>query len=322
MRIGPHRLENELVLAPMAGVTDRPFRQLCRRMGAGLAVSEMLSADVRTRGTRKSRLRADHEGEPAPRSIQIAGADPAAMADAARYNEAHGAEIIDVNMGCPAKKVCRVAAGAALLQDESLVARILETVVGAVGVPVTLKLRTGWSPTQRNAVAIARIAEAAGVQAIAVHGRTRACLFSGQAEYDTIRRVKQSVRIPVIANGDIRTALEARNVLEQTGADGIMIGRAAQGRPWLFREIEYFLRTGKQLPQPDSAEIRTIVMDHLEQLYGFYGEFPGVRIARKHITWYGQAIPCWPQFRKSINGTESAREQLALTKALFDRMAA
>jgi len=321
MRIGPYNLANNLVVAPMAGVTDRPFRQLCRRMGAGLAVSEMLSSSTQTRGTRKSSLRSDHRGEPLPRTVQIAGAAPLLMAEAARYNEANGAQIVDINMGCPAKKVCQAAAGSALLKDEPLVARILHAVVKSVDVPVTLKIRTGWDTHNRNATTVARIAEDAGIQALAIHGRTRACGFGGQAEYETIRQVKDAVRIPVIANGDIRTPQQASRVLAYTSADAIMIGRAAQGRPWIFRQIDYYLERGELLSEPGAVEVRSIVLEHLADLYGFYGEFSGIRIARKHLNWYCQAFPNWSRFRATINAAETAAQQRALTKRFFDQSA-
>jgi tRNA-dihydrouridine synthase B len=286
LKIGMYQLENNLILAPMAGVTDRPFRQLCKQFGAGLTVSEMVSSNPVLRNNRRTLLKIDHRGETEPRSVQIVGADPLQMAETARYNADQGAQIIDINMGCPAKKVCHAAAGSALMKDEPLVGRILESVVEAVDLPVTLKIRTGWDRANRNAVRIARIAEHSGIQAIAVHGRTRACGFSGSAEYHITRQVKKAVNIPVIANGDIDTPSKAMSVLHATGADAIMIGRAAQGKPWLFREINYFLRHGKKLAEPDSVELTSIVMTHLDHLYAFYGKDMGVRIARKHIGWY------------------------------------
>ncbi len=289
--IGPHRLTGRALLAPMAGVTDLPFRRLCRKLGAALTAGEMLSADSHLWDTRKSRLRRDHTGEPGPRVVQIAGGDPQMMADAARRNVDAGAEIIDINMGCPAKKVCNKDAGSALLRDEALVAAILEATVRAVDVPVTLKIRTGWHPEARNGVNVARIAEAAGVRALAVHGRTRACRFDGEAEYSTIAAIKQAVAIPVIANGDIGSAAKAAQVLAETGADGVMIGRAAQGRPWIFREIEAAL-AGEPVPaEPDPAGVRDIITAHLRDLYDFYGPEAGVRIARKHIGWYCRERP-------------------------------
>jgi len=321
MRIGPYQLRNQLVLAPMAGVTDRPFRQLCKQLGAGLAVSEMVSSNSLLWGSRKTQRRANHEGEVEPRTVQIAGADPGMMAEAARHNVDRGAQIIDINMGCPAKKVCNVMAGSALLQDEALVGRILEAVVGAVDVPVTLKIRTGWDRSHRNGVRVARIAEQAGVQALAVHGRTRACGYKGEAEYDTIRAIKAAVGIPVIANGDIRDPEKARFVLEYTGADAVMIGRAAQGRPWIFREIAHFLETGRHLPEPGVGEIRDIMIGHLHNLYEFYGEFTGVRIARKHISWYSKGQRGGAAFRDRVNRVETAAEQLAMTEAFFEELA-
>jgi len=321
MQIGPHKLKNNLVLAPMAGVTDRPFRQLCKHLGAGMAVSEMVSSNSLLWGSAKTRRRANHEGEVEPRIVQIAGADPAMMAEAARHNVANGAQIIDINMGCPAKKVCNVMAGSALLQDEPLVGRILDAVVAAVDVPVTLKIRTGWDRQNRNALRIARLAQDAGIQALAVHGRTRADLYQGEAEYDTIAAVKQAVTIPVIANGDLTTPEKARLVLEHTGADGVMIGRAAQGRPWVFREIEHYLRTGVRLPEPSAGEIREIMLGHLDNLYEFYGERTGVRIARKHISWYSKGQPGGSVFRNAVNRVETKQEQLALTRQFFARLA-
>jgi tRNA-dihydrouridine synthase B len=322
MQLGVHVLRNGLFAAPMAGVTDQPFRTLCRRFGAGLAISEMVSSRPELRATRKSRLRLEHRGETGPVSVQIAGADPAMMADAARFNAAEGAQIIDINMGCPAKKVCNVAAGSALLSDETLVARILEAVVTAVDVPVTLKIRTGPSPDNRNALRIARIAEAAGVALLAVHGRTRACAFRGQAEFDTVAEVKAGVRIPVIANGDIGTPEEARRVLEYTGADGIMIGRAAHGRPWIFREFQYFLSEGKRLPSPAMAEMRAVALEHLEGIYSLYGAELGVRIARKHIGWYTRGLPGGEAFRREAVQILSANAQLAAVAHFYDGLLA
>jgi len=322
MQIGAHVLRNALFVAPMAGVTDRPFRILARRFGAGLAVSEMVSSRPELRESRKSRLRLDHAGEPGPVSVQIAGADPAAMADAARHNVALGAQIIDINMGCPAKKVCNVYAGSALLENEPLVARILAAVVAAVDVPVTLKIRTGPSPDRRNAVRVARLAEASGVRLLAIHGRTRACGFAGHAEYDTIAEVKSRVSIPVIANGDIETPQAAREVLARTGADGLMIGRAAFGRPWLFREIEHFLATGETLAPPSAAEVRAVVAEHLEGLYALYGEAQGLRVARKHLGWYARRLPGGEQFRARVVRLEEAATQRAAVNDYFARLAA
>jgi tRNA-dihydrouridine synthase B len=317
MQIGPYKLDNNLLLAPMAGVTDRPFRQLCRSLGAGLAVSEMISADAALWGTRKSVKRLDHRGEVGPIAVQIVGSNPAMMADAAQANVNFGAQIIDINMGCPAKKVCRKAAGSALLANERLVADILHAVVDAVDVPVTLKIRTGQSRTQINALRIAEIAEAAGIQALSVHGRTRACKFSGEAEYETIRQIKQKIGIPVIANGDIDSPVKAQRVLELTGADGLMIGRAAQGRPWIFSQINHYLRSGSIPPEPDAQWVMEILLGHLSQLYEFYGETMGTRIARKHIAWYSKKHPGGACFREKINRTESASLQLQETRDFF-----
>lgn len=321
MHIGPHLVSPPVVLAPMAGVSDRPFRQLCRRLGAGLTVSEMVSADRRLWDSRKTRLRLDHAGEPDPRSVQILGADPRAMAEAARFNVERGARIIDINMGCPAKKVCGAQAGAALLRDETLVGRILEAVVGAVAVPVTLKIRTGWDLTRRNGIAVARIAEQAGVQALAVHGRTRACGYGGPVDYAAIRAIKQAVTIPVIANGDIDSPEQARHVLDYTGADAVMVGRGAQGRPWIFREIAHFLASGERLAPPSLLQIGRWVTVHLTQLYEFYGETAGVRIARKHLIWYSQHWPAGAGFRARVNAAESGRAQLLLVRDFFERLA-
>jgi tRNA-dihydrouridine synthase B len=320
VQIGGHVLPNNLAVAPMAGVTDRPFRMLCRRMGAGYAVSEMVASNPRLWSTDKSRRRTDHAGEVAPIAVQIAGADPALMADAARYNVARGAEIIDINMGCPAKKVCNAAAGSALLSNESLVAAILHAVVRAVDVPVTLKIRTGPAPHSRNAVAIARIAEDAGIAALAVHGRTRACLFTGPVEYATLRAVKRAVRIPVFANGDIDTPERARAVLAETGADGLMIGRAAQGRPWIFREIAHFLATGRRFPAPRVDEARDAILEHLDDHYAFYGEDLGARIARKHLHWYTAALPGAAAFREQVNTAESIERQRSAVVRYFGRL--
>ena len=305
----------------MAGVTDRPFRQLCRRLGAGYAVSEMVASDPRLWGTDKSRRRTDHAGEPAPVAVQIAGADPAMLADAARYNVARGAQIIDINMGCPAKKVCNAAAGSALLSNEPLVAAVCEAVVGAVDVPVTLKIRTGPDPRNRNAVRIASIAQSAGIAALTVHGRSRACMFVGPVDYETIAAVKRSVSIPVIANGDIDSPGKAREVLVRTGADAIMIGRAAQGRPWIFREIEHYLATGETLPTPTVAEARQLVLEHLHDHYAFYGEEAGVRTARKHLGWYTRDLAGGAQARGEFNRAETTLSQTAAVLRYFDRLA-
>ena len=321
MRIGPYKLRNNLIVAPMAGVTDRPFRQLCKRMGAGMAVSEMVASNSLLYGSEKTRRRANHEGETDPISVQIVGADAGMLARAARHNVDHGAQIIDINMGCPAKKICNVMAGSALLRNEKLVVEILEAVVGAVNVPVTLKIRTGWDKASRNAVRIAQIAEATGIQALAIHGRTRACAYTGEAEYDTIAAVKAEVRIPVIANGDIDTPEKARFVLQHTGADAVMIGRAAQGRPWLFREIEHFLNTGEHLPAPETAEIQQVLAGHVQELYDFYGEHTGLRVARKHISWYTKGLAGSAQFRHRMNQLESPAAQMAAVDDFFEQQA-
>ena len=308
-RIGPYTLPNRLILAPMAGVTDRPFRQLCRRLGAGLVVSEMVTSDVRLWNSRKSSLRLLHAGDPEPRSVQIAGGDPQMMADAARKNVELGAQIIDINMGCPAKKVCNKAAGSALLRDEPLVREILDAVVAAVDVPVTLKIRTGWDRQNKNGITVAKIAEDAGIAALSVHGRTRADLYTGEAEYDTIAAIKQAISIPVFANGDIDSPQKAKAVLDATGADALLIGRAAQGRPWIFREIGHFLATGEHLAPPLVAEVRRLLLDHLQDHYSLYGELTGVRSARKHIAWYLRALPGGEAFRQHINTIEDCTTQ-------------
>jgi len=320
MKIGSHQLDNNLILAPMAGVTDRPFRQLCRAHGAGLCVSEMVTSDASLYASRKTIKRLNHEGESAPISVQIVGNVPEVMASAAQVNVEHGADIIDINMGCPKKKVCKVAAGSALLQDEPLVARILETVVNAVDVPVTLKIRTGWDHDNRNGVAIAKLAEAAGIQALAIHGRTRADGFSGDAEYETIAAIKDAVNIPVMANGDITDPVKAKQVLERTGADAIMIGRAAQGRPWIFEDIAHYLATGKLLDERDPLWIRDVLLGHLDNLYDFYGEEHGVRIARKHIAWYSKAQAGSPEFRRQINDAQTAKRQHQLISDYFQQL--
>jgi tRNA-dihydrouridine synthase B len=321
MKIGRHVLKNNLVVAPMAGVTDRPFRQLCKKFGAGLAVSEMVASNSLLWGSEKTRRRANHEGEVDPISVQIAGADPKMMADAARYNVDQGAQIIDINMGCPAKKVCNVMAGSALLRDEPLVAQILKAVIAAVEVPVTLKIRTGWDRNNRNAVAIAKIAEDCGVQALAMHGRTRACAYTGHAEYDTIAEVKTRIAIPLLANGDINTPFEAKQVLDYTGADGVMIGRAAQGRPWIFREIEHYLATGELLPPPLVSEIREVLIAHMHELYAFYGPQTGVKIARKHISWYTRGLAGSAGFRHAMNQLQGTDAQLAAVEDFFRNLA-
>ena len=320
MLIGPHKIDPPLILAPMAGVTDKPFRLLCKRLGAGYAVSEMTSSDPRLWRTRKSVRRLDHEGEPTPIGVQIAGADAQALAAAARHAVENGAEIVDINMGCPAKKVCSAWAGSALLKDEALVERLVRAVVAAVDVPVTLKIRTGWDRENRNGVRVARIAEDAGVRALAVHGRTRDMLYTGEAEYETIAAIKQAVRIPVIANGDVTSPQKAREVLVATGADALMIGRAAQGRPWIFREIAHFLATGQVAPPPAVAAVRDTLLEHVRALHEFYGEPAGVRIARKHLAWYAKDRPENGAFRAVVNRAEAAEEQLRLTRDYFDAL--
>lgn len=322
MRIGCHDITPPVVLAPMAGVTDKPFRLLCKRLGAGLCVSEMTTSDPRFWATAKSRHRMDHAGEPAPVSVQIAGTVPAVMADAARHNVDHGAQVIDINMGCPAKKVCNAWAGSALMRDEALVGRILDAVVNAVDVPVTLKIRTGWAADAKNALAIARIAESAGIAALAIHGRTRDQQYTGFAEYDTIAEVKSALTIPVMANGDIDSPRKAADVLAYTRCDAVMIGRAAQGRPWIFREIAHFLATGEELPPPSLAEVRDVLLGHLEALHAFYGEASGVRIARKHLGWYAKDRPENAAFRAVVNRAETADAQLRLTRDYFDALIA
>ncbi len=320
MHIGPYQLSNKLILAPMAGVTDLPFRKLCRSLGAGMAVSEMVSSNSLLWGSDKTKRRASHEGETDPKSVQIMGTEPGMMAEAAKYNADTGAQIIDINMGCPAKKVCNVLAGSALMKDEKLVGEILSAVVEAVDVPVTLKIRTGWDHQSRNAVNIARIAEDAGIQSLAIHGRTRADQYRGDAEYDTIADVKSRIAIPVIANGDIKTPEKAKFVLDYTKADAVMIGRAAQGRPWIFREIEHYLNTGEYLPEPTVTEIRDIMLGHLDNLYAFYGEFTGVRVARKHISWYSKGQSHGGAFRDAVCRVNTIDEQLRMTHEFFERL--
>ncbi|MDH5447097.1 MAG: tRNA dihydrouridine synthase DusB [Gammaproteobacteria bacterium] len=322
MQIGPYKLKNRLILAPMAGVTDRPFRQLCRGLGAGMAVSEMVSSNSLLWGSDKTRRRANHDGEDDPKSVQIMGTDPQMMAEAARFNADNGAQIIDINMGCPAKKVCNVLAGSALLKDEPLVGRILESVVNAVDIPVTLKIRTGWDRESRNAVRIGQIAEESGIQALAIHGRTRADQYAGEAEYDTIADAKSRIHIPVIANGDINSPEKAKHVLDYTGVDAVMIGRAAQGRPWIFREIEHFLNTGETLPAPNVQEVRDILLKHLQNLHEFYGEKTGVRVARKHISWYSKGQPHGAAFRKTVNNIDDFESQLLMVHEFFERLIA
>ena len=320
MKIGHYTLPNNLFLAPMAGVTDRPFRQLCRHLGAGMVVSEMITANQSLWASKKSLLRANHDGEPEPRSIQIAGTDPQMMAKAAQHNVNQGAHIIDINMGCPAKKVCNVMAGSALLQNEGLVAKILESVVNAVDTPVTLKIRTGWDHDNRNGVAIARIAEQSGIQALAVHGRTRADAYQGEAEYDTIAQIKAAISIPLIANGDISSPEKARYVLEYTQADALMIGRAAQGNPWIFKQITYYLKHGKHSAAPSTSEVSQILIEHLHALYKFYGDYTGVRMARKHIAWYSKGFRGGNLFRQQMNKLERPQQQLEFTKQFFTQL--
>ena len=315
-------LRNNLFVAPMAGVTDRPFRQLCKKMGAGLAVSEMVTSNSLLYGSAKTQRRANHDGEVEPISVQIAGSNPEMMAEAARHNVDRGAQIIDINMGCPAKKICNVMAGSALLKDEPLVGRILEAVVNAVpGTPVTLKIRTGWDKTNRNALTVLRIAEQSGIRALAMHGRTRACGYTGEAEYETIAVVKAEARIPIIANGDITTPEKARQVLAATSADALMIGRAAQGRPWLFREIEHFLKTGNHLPPPRVSEIHGVLLAHLEDLYAFYGVDTGVRVARKHISWYTKGLVGSAAFRHMMNQLPDIALQRQAVNDFFNSLA-
>ncbi|AWW45015.1 tRNA dihydrouridine synthase DusB [Polynucleobacter paneuropaeus] len=325
MKIGPYQLANQLFVAPMAGVTDRPFRQLCKKLGAGYAVSEMIASNALLWKSEKTQRRANHQGEFKPIAVQIAGADPAMMADAAKLNVDNGAQIIDINMGCPAKKVCNVAAGSALLRDEPLVQQIIEAVVQAVGigpnaVPVTLKIRTGWDRENKNALAVAKLAEQSGISMLTVHGRTRADLYHGAAEYETIQAVKSSVRIPVVANGDITTPEKAAQVLKLTGADAIMIGRAAQGRPWIFREIAHYLVTGDTLPTPEIDEIQNIMNEHLLDHYAFYGEYTGLRTARKHIGWYCKGLRNSHHFRQRMNTADDCKTQLQMVNDFFDEM--
>jgi tRNA-dihydrouridine synthase B len=315
MQIGPYVLPSAVVLAPMAGVTDRPFRILCRKLGAGLAASEMLTSDTQLWNTPKSRLRMSHEGEPEPRVVQLAGSDDRALAEAARINVDLGAQIIDLNMGCPAKKVCGKLCGSALLQNEPLVARILEAVVNAVSVPVTLKIRTGWDRDNRNGVRIAQIAEASGIAALAVHGRTRADFYTGEAEYETIRHIKSAIGIPVIANGDIKTPQKAREVLDFTGADAVMLGRASHGAPWIFRSVNTYLAAGIAAPPLSRTKVRDTILAHLGSLYSFYGEEMGVRIARKHLGWYcEQLLTDSAQARRSLMAAATTSVQFALVK--------
>jgi tRNA-dihydrouridine synthase B len=324
MQIGPWTLPNNVLVAPMAGVTDRPFRQLCKRLGAGYAVSEMAASNPKLWDSVKTSRRLNHDGEIAPVSVQIAGADPAMMAEAAAFNAQRGARIIDINMGCPAKKVCNLASGSALLRQEDLVQRILEAVVAAcapLGVPVTLKTRTGWDREHKNALRVARMAQDAGIAALTLHGRTRADLYTGEAEYDTIRAVKAALDIPVVANGDIDSPEKARAVLDYTGADAVMIGRAAQGRPWIFREIDHYLRTGSKLAPPSHAEMRDLLLEHLDDHYRFYGEHTGVRTARKHIGWYIEGLPGAEDFRSRMNLIDNTAGQAQAVARWFGQLA-
>lgn len=318
MYIGPYQLSNNLIVAPMAGVTDRPFRTLCKYFGAGHAVSEMMTADKTLRMTKKSLYRANFDGELAPISAQIAGSDPEQMAEAARYQVANGAQIVDINMGCPAKKVCNKLAGSALLQDEDLVARILDAVVAAVDVPVTLKTRLGFLNGQENILRVARRAEEAGIAALALHGRTREDMYLNTARYQLIKDVKKTIQIPVIANGDIDSPEKAKYVLDYTGADAIMIGRAAQGRPWIFREIAHYLQTGQHLAAPDIAEVKQVLLGHLSELYQFYGEYSGCRIARKHIAWYTKGLRSSNEFRQNMYRVESTAQQAQVVEDYFN----
>lgn len=317
MRIGPYIIHNRLLLAPMAGVTDRPFRQLCRQLGAGLTVSEMVTSNPALWHTRKTRLRMDHQGEPGPVMVQIAGSEPGELARAAQFNVDNGAQIIDINMGCPKKKVCNRDAGSALLRDERRVAAILAAVVEAVSVPVTLKIRTGWDRQSNNALQIAFLAEDAGIAALTVHGRSRACAFGGAAEYDTVAAIKAALSIPVIANGDIDSPQKAARVFQDTGVDAVMIGRAAQGNPWIFRQVDHFLAHGVNMAAPGAAEIRCLLRQHLQNLYAFYSDYTGVRIARKHINWYCKSLNGAESFRAVINRVDQPAEQLGLVDDFF-----
>lgn len=315
--VGPYKLDSNLMLAPMAGITDKPFRRLCRRLGAGLAVSEAVSSNQTLWGSRKSVHRLDFAGEPGPVAVQILGADPVMMAEAAKVNADRGAQIIDINMGCPAKKVCRTAAGSALLRNETLVGNILRAVVAAVRIPVTLKIRTGWDKAHRNAERIAQIAEQEGISALVVHGRTRTCGYSGSAEHDTIGRIRSRVSLPLIANGDIDSPEKAAWVLNSTGVEGVMIGRAALGYPWIFRETAHYLATGEMLAPPTAEQVIDLLCEHLQNLYSFYGELQGVRVARKHLAWYSGKFMASDLFRKQFNTIDSADKQLLLIRQLF-----
>jgi tRNA-dihydrouridine synthase B len=320
MKIGPHLLESPVIAAPMAGVTDQPFRNLCRKLGAALAVSEMVTSNTKLWKSKKTQFRLNHIGEDAPRAVQIAGTNPLQMAEAAKLNADLGAEIIDINMGCPAKKVCKAAAGSALLRDEPLVASILHTVVTSVDIPVTLKIRTGWSEESKNAIQIAKIAEEHGIQALTIHGRTRNDFFNGAAEYETIAEVKSAIKIPIIANGDIDSPKKAFEVLKFTHADAVMIGRAAQGSPWIFREIAHYLRTKEEMPPPTIDERKNILLEHLGELYNFYGEERAVRLARKHVSWYLGDLPGSREFRSVFNALESGKTQVNAIIEFLDQM--
>ena len=320
MKIGPHLLDSPVIAAPMAGVTDQPFRNLCRKLGAALAVSEMVTSNTKLWKSKKTQFRLNHIGEDAPRAVQIAGTNPLQMAEAAKLNADLGAEIIDINMGCPAKKVCKAAAGSALLRDEPLVASILHTVVTSVDIPVTLKIRTGWSEESKNAIQIAKIAEEHGIQALTIHGRTRNDFFNGVAEYETIAEVKSAIKIPIIANGDIDSPKKAFEVLKFTHADAVMIGRAAQGSPWIFREIAHYLRTKEEMPPPTINERKDILLEHLGELYNFYGEERAVRLARKHVSWYLGDLPGSREFRSVFNALESGKTQVNAIIEFLDQM--
>lgn len=317
MKIGNYQLDGKTVLAPMAGITDRPFRQLCKNLGAAMATSEMVGSNSLLRGSIKTLRRADHTNESSPRVVQIVGADPNLLALAAKFNQDQGAEIIDINMGCPAKKVCNTLSGSALLKDELLVSKILERVITAVSIPVTLKIRTGWDKTNKNGIKIAQLAENSGVQAIAIHGRTRCCFFKGEAEYQTIAEIKANIKIPVIANGDITTEQKAKEVLQITKADGIMIGRTAQGKPWIFKQINHYLQYDQLLPEPSKQEIYEILLGHLECLYSFYGTTTGILMARKHVGWYCKGKPSAAKFRENFNTLQTIEQQLNAIKMFF-----
>ncbi|WP_170887666.1 MULTISPECIES: tRNA dihydrouridine synthase DusB [unclassified Vibrio] len=321
MKIGNHQLNNNLIVAPMAGVTDRPFRELCLRYGAGMAVSEMMSSNPALWKTDKSKNRMVHEGESGIRSVQIAGSDPQLMAEAAQFSVENGAQIIDINMGCPAKKVNKKLAGSALLRYPDIIEGILKTVVNAVDVPVTLKTRTGWDTAHKNCVYIAKLAEDCGIQALALHGRTRACMYQGEAEYDSIKAVKQAISIPVIANGDIDSPQKAKQVLEYTGADALMIGRPAQGRPWIFQEIQHYLENGTTMPELPVMEVKAILLGHVSALHQFYGEYLGPRIVRKHVGWYLKEHEQASEFRRAFNAIEAASLQLEALEGYFDNVA-